>query len=189
MSDLTNASVAEVITKLKVGTGLVADFVKGDETLIIEGEGGSYPSLAKLTKDTKEDLQNLRSIPFVTSGTDNVYFGMAVYSTSDEGADLACADSNTKKTVLGLVTEDIVLSGGNLGHALSTGKMTGTVQQWERATGMVGGLVPRRDYFLDIVKGQITPFPPSGPGQYLCPIGRALSNRDFLVRIDKTVAL
>jgi len=41
------------IDRFITDSGLAHDFVKGDENLMVQGEAGAYPSLAKLAKDAK----------------------------------------------------------------------------------------------------------------------------------------
>ena len=57
--DISNLSLAEVITQFRNDTVLAHEFVNGDETTIVNGEGGSYPSLAKIAADADNRIVEL----------------------------------------------------------------------------------------------------------------------------------
>jgi hypothetical protein len=124
--------------------------------------------------------------PVVNSTTNNLLFGHPVYGISGTEVELACANDINKKEVIGLVTDTILANGGG-GKLQLFGKITGSEAQW----GMVvdGGLVPNTKYFLDAVAGKLKSTVPVGTGLYLCPIGRALSTTEFVIKIEQPIAL
>lgn len=183
------AALAENLSKFNSAVGLVKDFTKGDATVDVVGSDGSYPSLAKLTTQAQHAVDNIIYQPIINSSNEDMVFGQAVYSTQGIYVDLANAASITKKTVIGLIIDDLVVSQSGAGRVQSTSTLTGTVAQWEVATGMVGGLVKGMEYFLDTVSGRVTPFPPDAENQYLCPLGYALSTTQLNIRIDRPIKL
>lgn len=55
MSDLDpNASLETIIDRFIADSKLVHDFTKGDDTLDVIGEDGTYPSLAKIAKNASK---------------------------------------------------------------------------------------------------------------------------------------
>ena len=104
-------------------------------------------------------------------------------------ADFADASNTNKKKVIGLVSDNIVLSNRGSGHLLTAGLLTGTIEQWEFVTGMVGGLVPDTKYFLDITPGKMTMSPPTDDGQYICLLGTAVTQTIFMIRIERSIRI
>lgn len=49
-------TLAELIERFREDCAMAHDFVKGDETLDIHGSDGDYPTLAKLIKQTRDQL-------------------------------------------------------------------------------------------------------------------------------------
>ena len=115
-------------------------------------------------------------------------FGQVVYGISAGSVGHARSDQDDKKDVVGFVCDDSIASMGGFGKIQTSGLMKGSVAQWEVATGLVGGLVPNKRYFLDVVAGQLT-FTPNMESGYLCPIGRALTTTNFLIDIERPVRL
>lgn len=54
-------NIYDTVTKLENDCELVHEFTKGDKTVVVQGEAGSYPSLAKIAADSQFDLSNLVS--------------------------------------------------------------------------------------------------------------------------------
>lgn len=88
---------------------------------------------------------------------------------------------------VGLLFQD-VLPIGEVGQAQTAGLFTATIPQWEVATGMVGGLVPEHRYFLSS-SGLLAHAAPNTAGEYVAPIGYALSATEFVIDIDNQVLL
>lgn len=191
MTDTTQEqSLQQAIVRFKNSTELANDFTRGDATVDVVGADGTYPSLAKLSAQALDTLHLLQAIPIVNVDTDDMTLGMAVYSPDTGLGKLALAANITKKNVIGLVANDLILSQSGRGSVLSTGMLTGTVAQWEAATGLMGGLIPKATYYVDNeVPGRITPYPASIDGQYLCPVGYALTTTEFIIRIERPIAL
>lgn len=190
MPDTTQEQTLQLsISKFKSAVELADQFTRGDATVDVQGADGSYPSLAKLAEQTQTKLSLLQAIAFTNTSNHDLTLGMAVYAPSVGLGAPADASSITKKTVIGLVANDLVLSQSGRGSVLGSGKLTGTQAQWEAATGLVGGLVVGSTYYLDTTPGRITPFPPGEPGQYLCPVGYALTSTEFVIRIERPITL
>ena len=122
-------------------------------------------------------------------GTDDMTLGQPVYSTQNLEAKLANANDTIKKKVIGLVSDNLIESSGRSGKVLTSGLLTGTTEQWEQVTGMIGGLVPDSNYFLDIVAGKLTLYPPTEEGQFVCLLGTALTNTIFSIRIERPITI
>jgi hypothetical protein len=114
--------------------------------------------------------------------------GWPVYASSSSAVKRARANDATMKDVLGLVRDDTIAVGA-VGLIQVEDIIVCTIAEWQVITGMVGGLVPKATYWLDVALGKLTPFPPSGSGVYLCNVGVALTPTDFLIRIEPTIQL
>ena len=88
--------------------------------------------------------------------------------------------------VKGLLMGDVLI--GDAEQSMAEGPLFGTVQQWETATGMPGGLVPEAIYYLG-VDGKITPTAPVETAEYLCVIGRALDSTTLLIQVEPPILL
>jgi predicted RecA/RadA family phage recombinase len=76
------------------------------------------------------------------------------------------------------------------GSVQSDGILTATTTQWDAVAGTTGGLAPGTLYYLDAANaGKITSTAPSTVGQYVQPIGRALSTVDLEITIGQSVLL
>jgi hypothetical protein len=72
----------------------------------------------------------------------------------------------------------------------SDGVLTATTAQWDAVTGLTGGLTFGTLFYLDpATVGKLTATAPSTAGQYVAPLGRALSTTDFEITIATTVLL
>lgn len=71
----------------------------------------------------------------------------------------------------------------------STGPLILTTAQWDAVTGLVGGLVPGVDYYLDLITGQVTTTAPIIDGQSVTRIGEALNSTTMLVNPEPPVFL
>lgn len=144
--------------------------------------------LTQLVAAKADRISDTSHVTINNISTDDMKLGQPVYGASHLDTLLACANDE-KKDVIGLVSDNLILSNNGSGKALTSGILTGTVSQWEFATGMVGGLVSNQKYFLDTVAGRLTLAPPSEPGQYICQLGMALSPTVFLIRIERPIAI
>lgn len=136
-------------------------------------------------KDNRTDTY----LSFTNITNEDMFFGQPIYSANNLEADFADASNTNKKKVIGLVSDNIVLSNRGSGHLLTAGLLTGTIEQWEFVTGMVGGLVPDTKYFLDITPGKMTMSPPTDDGQYICLLGTAVTQTIFMIRIERSIRI
>jgi len=125
----------------------------------------------------------------INNTTNNFIFGQPIYNLSNGSFDLAVATNIDKKDVIGIISSDFILSGGGSGNAIFSGRLTGTIQQWEIVTSMVGGLVPNKKYFLDTNTGLLTINAPTDIGQFICQIGRAISTTELIIKIEQPITI
>jgi hypothetical protein len=72
----------------------------------------------------------------------------------------------------------------------SDGVLTATTAQWDAVAGTTGGLTFGTLFYLDpATTGKLTSTAPSTAGQYVAPVGRALSTTDMEITIATTVLL
>ena len=121
------------------------------------------------------------------AGTINI--GQAVYVSGAGQVDLAQANAAGTSDVLGLVADVTIATTAN-GGIQTTGKLVATTGQWDAVTGQVGGLTSGVKYYLDeTTPGALTTTPPSGTGEFVAPVGKALSTTEMEVAILVTVKL
>lgn len=76
------------------------------------------------------------------------------------------------------------------GFAKYAGPVTLTTAEWDAVAGTTGGLTPGARYYLSTATaGKLTATPPSTEGQFLCPVGLALSATTLLVQTTAPTAL
>lgn len=85
-------------------------------------------------------------------------------------------------TPIGLIFEEEILQGMS-GRVQTDTNLTTTTSAWDLATGMVGGLSPGQTYFISAA-GCITPFAPAEAGEYVTPIGLALSSTTLRISFN-----
>lgn len=134
---------------------------------------------------------NLSSVAknIINRSNEDMYLGQPVYMLENNDVDFAVATNAVKSVVCGLVMDTVILSQGGAGKIQTVGIITATHDQWVKATGMVGGLIPGADYYVDIVAGKITPFPTLQVGIWLCPVGTALTSAELSINIERTITL
>lgn len=88
---------------------------------------------------------------------------------------------------VGFVDEDSVPVGVT-GRIQTDGIFTTTTLMWDAATGMVGGLSPEQPYYLTDT-GDIQPWPSTTAGNYIAPIGYALSSTSMRIEFNTQVLL
>lgn len=134
-----------------------------------------------------DDLKADRQLVVMNGGSRSLVFGQPVYSALS-GIDSASAGNSEKRTVIGLVCENEI--GLNVeGRIQFRDVLSGTVSQWTEVTGSPTGLVPGQAYFLSVESGKLTYTPPTTEGQNICYVGRAISNTDLFVDIQRPIAL
>jgi hypothetical protein len=115
--------------------------------------------------------------------------GQPVYTKANGNVDEALADAAATTLVTGLVSDETILTTAD-GEVQCDGILTATTGQWDAVTGKVGGLSINSLYYLDpLVAGQITDTAPVDAGDYVAPIGLALSTTELCIRITPTVLL
>ena len=129
-------------------------------------------------------VQEADAITLTNGTTGAIAFGKAVYISASNSCALAMANASATKQVLGLV-KDASIAANAVGNIQTDGVITGTTAQWDAAIGgsNSGGLTSGAVYYLSAtVAGGITSTPPSTTGQYLVPIGVALSTTSLDIR-------
>ena len=114
-------------------------------------------------------------ITLTNNNIGNLVRGVAVYSNTPNGCDKALANAYVTSLVVGIVYDDLVIS-GKPANIVTTGVVAATTTQWDVVTGGTGGLTFNTLYFLDpSTAGMLTATPPLVVGQYNTLIGLALS--------------
>lgn len=120
--------------------------------------------------------------------TDDLRFGTVIYANTLTGIAKANPTDETKSNAIGLVFDDIMLSNNGSGKIQTTGVISGTLEQWDRALDISGGLIPNKRYYLSEVPGKLTGFMPL-TANYLTMIGIAISQTEFSINIEPTIKL
>ncbi len=138
------------------------------------------------TIDTGGGIQTL------TNGNGgSIVIGNPVYASTNDTVDLARANASGTKDVIGLVSAATITSGATGAILVDDGSvLSATTGQWDTVTGGSGGLTAGTTYFLDpSTAGGLTPTAPTSVGQFVCPVGIALSTTEFKLDIGTTVLL
>lgn len=142
--------------------------------------------IEQLQPGDKLDLGNTVSKNNANAGS--IAIGQPVYVTGSN-VDLARANAQGTIRVAGLVFDTSVLT-ATPATILLDGVLTATTTQWDGVTGQSGGLTPGANYFLDPdVAGKLTPTAPVAVGQFVVPVGHALSPTEFEIEIQPPVKL
>jgi hypothetical protein len=121
-------------------------------------------------------------------GATTIPVGTAVYAATNAGVLPAQAHVDATSKVIGIATLDI--AAGASDAFKGEGVVAATIQEWEVATGQVGGLAINQTYFLSAdTPGRITNIAPTGAGEYVCPIGRAISSTELYVDIENRIKM
>lgn len=100
--------------------------------------------------------------------------GTPVYPSSATQVDKASAGASGTKKVLGLVLTTSIAAAAS-GFIQTDGVITATTAQWDAVAGTTGGLTFGAIYYLSATAGLITATAPSAAGNFVCPVGLALS--------------
>lgn len=120
-------------------------------------------------------VQEADVIALTNATTGAVVFGRAVYVSAANSFSLAQANASATKLVVGLV-KDATVAANAVGNVHTDGALVGSAAAWDIVTGQTGGLTSGATYYLSAAAaGGITATPPTTTGQYLVPIGIALS--------------
>lgn len=115
-----------------------------------------------------DDVPAVPGLPVVVDVTPPV-FGVASVKSGSSGVGGA---ADVVAVIVRLVAGGVVLR--------SSGSVILTAVQWDVVTGLVGGLVPNVEYYLDI-GGGLTATPPMSTGTSLSRVGIALSATALLL--------
>jgi hypothetical protein len=76
-------------------------------------------------------------------------------------------------------------------HAQYAGPLTLTTAEWDaRVTGQSGGLTPGAEYFVSAAAaGKLVVAAPSGGGQYVAPVGVALSATTLVIQLSRSIVV
>ena len=125
----------------------------------------------------------------VNNTANTILIGQPVYYLEDNSVDLANSLDVNKKDVVGFVINNNILRNGGTGQIAVVGKITATIPQWSMITNGYTALVPNTNYFLDVTSGNITNIPPLSNANYCCLLGKALSNTELLIKLERPIAL
>jgi hypothetical protein len=148
-----------------------------------------------ITNGQIEQLQSGDTIehPGILNRTNNnaspIVIGEAVYVDGAGSVDLAQADAASTTDVLGLVSDSSIASAAS-GGIITSGVLAATTGEWDVVTGQVGGLTVGAKYWLDeSTPGSLTATAPTTAGEFVAPVGKALSATEFEVDVDHTIKL
>lgn len=114
--------------------------------------------------------------------------GTPVYIDANNGFKKARANAAGTKDVIGLAAASILT--GVAGMIQTDGILTLTTGQWDTITGGSGGLTFNTRYYLDpATAGKLTTTAPTTVGQYVAPVGIAISTTSLEISIETDVLL
>ena len=115
--------------------------------------------------------------------------GTPVYSSGTDTVKRAEANASGTKDVIGLCFDSSIAASAS-GNIQTGGVLTATATEWDAVAGTTGGLTPNTTYYLDpATAGMLTATAPTAIGQYVCPVGVALSSTELKIEIKTTVLL
>lgn len=118
-----------------------------------------------------------------------IVIGAPVYNDAVDGVKKARANAAGTTKVLGLVRETSI-AGAGTGAIQISGVLTATTAQWDAVAGTTGGLAFGTKYYLSsAAAGLLTDTAPSTVGQYVAPIGIAISTTELNINIGDTILL
>lgn len=121
--------------------------------------------------------------------TSNLVICTPVYASGAGQVNEAQADSASTKNVLGLIADEDVAPSDD-GAIQSDGIFAATTGQWDAVTGDTGGLITGLRYYLDdLAPGMLTKTIPILQGNYIVPVGMALSTTELEISIDPSIKL
>lgn len=140
--------------------------------------------------DTLDASVQEKDVFILTNGeTGALVIGTPVYVSAASTCKKAQANASGTTDVIGLVATSSV-SAAATGSIQSDGVLVATTAQWDVIPGSTNGLVFGTLYYLDTATaGKLTATAPTTGGQYIAPLGRALSTTDFEITIGSTILL
>lgn len=145
----------------------------------------------------QEELRDEDTLNAQTSGKDIVnlvngnasaiVIGTPVYKTATSNqVDLARANASGTRRVIGLVAATSIAASAS-GSIQTDGVLVATTAEWDAVTGQTGGLTPGSQYWLSAATaGRLTTTVP-GSGNYVVPVGIALSTTELEISIGPGV--
>lgn len=120
----------------------------------------------------------------------SMYKGQPVFITGNDEIYLAGANDSVRFNVAGFVYTDFINS-NDQGLIKTEGIITNTIDNWNQIISdpLPDGLIEGQNYFLSLEYGKITTIAPENSGQYLVPIGRALTKNHFKIDVDPAIGL
>ena len=134
-------------------------------------------------------LASQESINMTNGNAGAIVIGTPVYVDDANSVDKAQADATGTKDVFGLVS-DTSIAASETGAIITDGFLTATTEQWDAVAGTTGGLAAGTKYYLDPdTAGKITSTAPTTVGDFVCPVGTAISTVAIKIDIEETVLL
>ena len=107
-----------------------------------------------------------------------------VYISAANTFQLARANASGTYRAVALI-RDASIAAAASGSCQSDGVLTASTAQWDAVTGQTGGLTTGAQYFLSsTTAGRLTTTAPTTTGEYVLPMGTALSTTDFEISIS-----
>ena len=118
----------------------------------------------------------------------NITIGNVVYVSASGHCNLAQANSATTTLAIGFAGASI--TSGSSGNITVQGTVTLTTAQWDAVAGTSGGLVFNTPYYVSATTaGNITATAPTTAGQYVTPVGIAISATTLLIILEPVIKL
>ena len=115
--------------------------------------------------------------------------GSPVRAADNDAFVAAKAGSQFETMVIGLV-KDASIAASASGNVQTDDVLVATTVQWDAVTGQSGGLTPGAVYYLHpTIAGRITSTVPTAVGQFVAPVGIAVSVTELEIHIGTTVLL
>jgi hypothetical protein len=134
------------------------------------------------------DRLDLSQTVHKTNSTGNTLNVAAPVYVQGGNAKPAQADSQSTVRVAGLVVE--TADDGNPVEVMSDGVFETDTTSWDFITGQTGGLTEGAPYFLSAdTAGKLTLNAPDSHGDFVAPIGTALSLTEFDIEIGQPIKL
>jgi hypothetical protein len=140
--------------------------------------------------DTLEGAASSYDVVNLTNGTAGaVPICTPVYISSANSFALSQANASGSAKVLGLVRETSIAAGAS-GAVQTDGILVASTAQWDAITGQTGGLTAGTKYYLDpATAGRLTAAAPTAAGQYVLPVGTAISTTELEITIGPRILL
>ena len=126
----------------------------------------------------------------LTNGSSSaVSIGTPVYISAASTFQPSTANSSSAAKVIGLVKDTSIAASAG-GVVQIDGVLSATTTQWNTITGGSGGLSVGSSYFLSpTTAGRLTTTAPSTGGEYVLPIGTAISTTELEISIGMRILL